>query len=219
MQDFGEEFIRAKKRRAIVDFNDLEHYCLQLLLDEEAEPGDLVPSSIARELQEHFVEVMVDEYQDINAVQEAILQLVSRGIRGESNVFMVGDVKQSIYRFRLADPHLFMEKYRCFGVEEGEPERRINLKENFRSSTGVIEGVNFIFRQIMTPYVGEMSYDKEAELIYGRGESGGEHPKLLSSDVEVYIIDREKESSAQYESGEKANEEIELAEGDEDEGY
>ncbi|NMA63508.1 MAG: helicase-exonuclease AddAB subunit AddA [Syntrophomonadaceae bacterium] len=219
VQDFGENFIRAKKRRAIVDFNDLEHYCLKLLLDEEAEPGELVPSSIARELQEHFVEVMVDEYQDINAVQEAILQLVSRGSRGEPNVFMVGDVKQSIYRFRLADPNLFMEKYRRFGVEKGQPERRINLKENFRSSASVVDGVNFIFRQIMTPYVGEMSYNQEAELVCGRKEPGGEHPKqLLASDVEVYIIDRGKESSQPYELGEQENGEVEPGEVDEDQG-
>jgi len=191
--DFGESFRQAKKNRGIVDFGDLEHYCLQVLLREGVEPGVLAPSPVAVEMQERFIEVLVDEYQDINAVQEAILQLVSRQDRGAPNLFMVGDVKQSIYRFRLADPGLFLEKYRRFPLEKGHGERRINLKKNFRSRPAVIEGVNFVFRQVMTPRVGEITYDEEAELVCGFDyPPPGEDTVLLSPEVEVYLVDRQQ---------------------------
>jgi ATP-dependent helicase/nuclease subunit A len=195
--EFGENFRQAKNKRGIVDFNDLEHYCLQILLQEGASPGELKPSPVAEELQARFVEILVDEYQDINAVQEAILQLVSRQRSPQPNLFMVGDVKQSIYRFRLADPGLFLTKYQQFSVEQGQRERRINLRENFRSSQAIVDGVNFFFRQIMTPEVGELAYDQAAELVCGLAvppvPAGG---TSLSPVVDVFLIEREDDNLA-----------------------
>jgi ATP-dependent helicase/nuclease subunit A len=163
--DFGETYRQAKAARGVVDFNDLEHYCLQVL----SVPGEKgpVPSPAALELRRRFEEVLVDEYQDINDVQEAILRMVSRQGEKEPNLFMVGDVKQSIYRFRLAEPGLFLGKYSSYPVQAGGLERRIDLSRNFRSRRGIVDAVNFVFRQLMTPGVGEMPYDAAAELIYG----------------------------------------------------
>ncbi len=190
VRDFGEAYRKAKAAKGVVDFNDLEHYALQIL--EEQGPEGPVPSQAALELQERFVEVLVDEYQDINAVQEAILQLVSRQGEGEPNLFMVGDVKQSIYRFRLAEPGLFLEKYKNYPVAKGGRERCLNLTKNFRSRRGVIDAVNFIFRQLMTPAVGELSYGTEAELVYGATyppvPDDTEEP---DETVELFLIERD----------------------------
>lgn len=158
---FAQAYARAKRERNLVDFNDLEHFCLRLLSME----------AVTQELREQYQEVLVDEYQDINPVQNQILGLVCGG-----NLFMVGDVKQSIYRFRLAEPRLFMEKYRTYAGEREAPRRRIDLTANFRSSKPVIEAVNFIFRRLMTESVAEIDYDAKAELVYGReglGEASG----------------------------------------------
>jgi len=167
VKDFGETYRQVKAARGVVDFNDLEHYCVQVL----SEPGEQgpVPSQAALELRKRFEEVLVDEYQDINDVQETILRLVSRQGEKQPNLFMVGDVKQSIYRFRLAEPGLFLGKYKSYPVLAGGPERRIDLSRNFRSRRGTVDAVNFVFRQLMTPGVGEMAYDADAELIYGAG--------------------------------------------------
>ncbi|MZP31007.1 helicase-exonuclease AddAB subunit AddA [Heliobacterium undosum] len=180
---FDSAFQAAKREKRLVDFNDLEHFCLRLLLDETARPGVPVPSPLALELKEHFAEVLTDEYQDTNTVQETILGLLSR-----NNRFMVGDVKQSIYRFRLAEPGLFLEKYRCFspydtpapvtsdhGVSDhgvsgqgaSGQGARIDLAKNFRSRRNVVLAVNDLFRRIMTLRAGEMAYDRQAELVYG----------------------------------------------------
>ena len=191
--EFGETYRRVKLARAVLDFNDLEHYCLQILEERDPETGESSPSAVALELQERFEEVLVDEYQDINAVQEAILQLVSRQGEKGSNLFMVGDVKQSIYRFRLADPGLFLQKYETYPtLKDRGPGRRIDLARNFRSRRGIIEAVNFLFRQLMTPAVGEMAYGPGEELVYaaeypeGTGEGAG--PEEY---VEIHLIERE----------------------------
>ena len=149
--EFGETYRRVKLARSVLDFNDLEHYCLQILEERDPDAGVSSPSAVALELQERFEEVLVDEYQDINAVQEAILQLVSRQGEKGSNLFMVGDVKQSIYRFRLADPGLFLQKYAAYpALKDCGPGRRIDLARNFRSRRGIIEASTF-FPQLMTP--------------------------------------------------------------------
>ncbi|AGL03114.1 UvrD-helicase domain-containing protein [Desulfoscipio gibsoniae] len=179
VEQFAGHYRQVKLDRGVVDFSDLEHYALQILQDMHGAAGNgvdsatggggvLCPSAVALELQERFAEVLVDEYQDINAVQETILNLVS-GAEGHagSGLFMVGDVKQSIYRFRLAEPGLFMDKYHRYAAGDGG--RLINLARNFRSRRGVVNAVNFIFGQIMSPAVGEMTYDTQAELIYGAG--------------------------------------------------
>jgi len=174
---FDEHYRQAKKTRGVVDFNDLEHYALQILQEMPDAAGasgnvaanhnGLRPSSVALELRGRFAEVLVDEYQDINAVQETILSLLTGdGGPGCPRLFMVGDVKQSIYRFRLAEPGLFMEKYQRFAAGDSAG-RLISLSRNFRSREVIIDAVNFIFRQIMSPTVGEMVYDTRAELVYG----------------------------------------------------
>ncbi len=168
VEQFAEHYRQVKKTRGMVDFSDLEHYALQILQEMPAAAGDGIhPSDVALELRGRFAEVLVDEYQDINAVQETILSLVAgAGGQGGPGLFMVGDVKQSIYRFRLAEPGLFMEKSHRFAAGDSEG-RLINLSRNFRSRQGVIDAVNFIFRQIMSPTVGEMVYDALAELVCG----------------------------------------------------
>jgi len=184
--DFGEAYRTAKLARNLVDFADLEHYCLQILLAPGSTPEAPVPSPVAAGLREYYVEVLVDEYQDINAVQETILRLVSRQDAAAPNLFMVGDVKQSIYRFRLAEPALFLEKYRAFDTgEDAGGARRIDLSHNFRSRESIIHAVNAVFRRIMTPAVGELAYDTAAELV-----CGGTPAQLEGSGppVEVHLL-------------------------------
>ena len=115
-KDFMKEFAAKKEEKNIIDFNDLEHFALKILVEEK--DGEMVPTDAALELSEHFEEILIDEYQDSNLVQETILQSISKERNGHPNRFMVGDVKQSIYKFRLAMPELFMEKYKSYSVEE-----------------------------------------------------------------------------------------------------
>lgn len=194
---YHEAFQQAKGTKGLLDFSDLEHFCLRILLDPSATPETIVPSTVARELQNKFVEVMVDEYQDTNGVQETILRLVSRA----DNRFMVGDVKQSIYRFRLAEPGLFMNKYNTYSLETQGPERRIDLAQNFRSQAGVLHAVNFLFKQVMTHKAAEMDYGEKEYL-----NAGLEYPpaegKALTDTVEVHLIDRDGAEEPAEEQGE-----------------
>lgn len=191
VNEFSVRYQKAKTDRGLVDFSDLEHYCLQILLDAGSGSGKKVPSGVAAELREYFTEVFVDEYQDINEVQETILTLISRSGDSGSNMFMVGDVKQSIYGFRLADPSLFMKKYVTFPRDSGFFERGIDLRQNFRSRAEVLAAVNFIFRQVMTPRVGEITYDEKAELVCGAG-----YPQVTdgvvsaAGPVELHVLDK-----------------------------
>jgi len=178
---FEQSFRQAKLQRGLVDFNDLEHYALRLLEDPEA--------GVAAALRERFCAVLVDEYQDINQVQETILEKVS------GNRFMVGDVKQSIYRFRQAEPGLFLKKYREFHPAEGAACRKISLAKNFRSRPEVIDGVNFVFRQLMTPVLGEIGYDGAAELVCGRGGSS-EGQGREGTAIELHLLERTVTGSA-----------------------
>ena len=153
-----------KAEKNILDFGDLEHLALQALV--KRGDGKDVPTAAAREYAEAFEEIMIDEYQDSNLVQELILRSVSGKGQGAHNLFMVGDVKQSIYRFRLARPELFMEKYKTYR-KDGKESCRIDLHKNFRSRAEVLNGVNFIFRQIMTEGLGGIAYDDDAALYPG----------------------------------------------------
>ena len=155
---FAEQYKALKIERAIVDFSDLEHYALQIL----SEDGN--PSAIAEDYRKRFAEVLVDEYQDTNMLQETILALVKSGGEKDGNLFMVGDVKQSIYRFRLAEPMLFLGKYSRFTKTGEENGMRIDLNANFRSRKEVLDGTNYIFSQIMGERVGEINYDEAAAL-------------------------------------------------------
>ena len=162
VSEFDERYAARKAGKSVVDFNDLEHFCLEIL-SEKDEYGNLAPSEAALGYRERFAEILVDEYQDSNLVQESMINLISRADTGRPNVFMVGDVKQSIYRFRQARPELFMEKYGAYSMEKGELYRKILLYRNFRSRREVVEAVNFIFKQIMSERVGELDYtDTEA---------------------------------------------------------
>lgn len=185
-ESFGEEFQKVKRSKALVDFNDLEHFCLEVLADRDAPEGELRPSPAAQALREKYREVMVDEYQDTNGVQEAILSLLYR--KDAANLFLVGDVKQSIYRFRLAEPELFMEKYRRY-PRAGELFARIDLKQNFRSRGGVLAAINFIFAQLMRPEIAELSYG-EAERLYPGADYPQSGQRVLDDAVEIDIIDR-----------------------------
>ncbi len=168
---FLERFQQAKKEKEILDFSDYEHFCLQILVKPESEIGHVVPTDAALEIRKKYEEIMIDEYQDSNPVQEMILTAISGESEGKNNRFMVGDVKQSIYRFRLAMPELFMEKYHRYRAEKGALERKIVLSQNFRSRTQVLNGVNFLFRQLMSPAFGDVAYDEEA-MLYPGPEAG-----------------------------------------------
>ncbi|CUA79285.1 helicase-exonuclease AddAB subunit AddA [Anoxybacillus suryakundensis] len=165
VQRFAKLLQTKKDEKGIVDFSDLEHYCLRILRASSME-HDLKPSEAALYYRAQFAEVLVDEYQDTNMVQESILRLVSNDDEATGNMFMVGDVKQSIYGFRLAEPSLFLQKYDRF-TKDGEGGLRIDLAKNFRSRKEILDATNFIFRQLMTEAIGDMRYDDEAALRFG----------------------------------------------------
>lgn len=160
---FHKAYDEAKKEQGIMDFSDLEHLCLALLVEPGTE-DDPKPSEVALELQDTFKEIMVDEYQDTNGVQETIINLISR----VDNRFYVGDVKQAIYSFRMADSSLFMNKYNTYGLMNDAVERRIDLAKNFRSHENILTATNFIFYQIMTQEAAELDYGEKESLIPGR---------------------------------------------------
>lgn len=162
---FMERLAARKAEKNILDFGDLEHFALRTLVKQQ--DGKTAPTAAAEEYAEMFEEIMIDEYQDSNLVQELILKSVSGRGRGEHNLFMVGDVKQSIYRFRLARPELFMEKYRTYKNEADSTSCRIDLHKNFRSREQVLGSVNYLFRQIMTEGLGGIEYDSDAALYPG----------------------------------------------------
>ena len=165
--DFDRAFSRDKRLRGLVDYADLEHFTAQLLTDEQGAPTEL-----AKQLSRRYAEIMVDEYQDVSRVQDAIFRAISRD---GQNLFLVGDVKQSIYRFRLADPEIFTEKYLSYADHEkaapGQP-RRILLRENFRSRREILEGANTVFSLCMSRRLGDMDYDEAASLQYGASYPG-----------------------------------------------
>ncbi|GAA0071205.1 helicase-exonuclease AddAB subunit AddA [Clostridium sardiniense] len=188
--DFSKRFSESKKERNMLDFNDLEHLCLKILIEED-EDGEIKPSKVAENFREFFDEVLVDEYQDSNNVQEAIINLVSRKSTNDPNVFMVGDVKQSIYRFRQAKPELFLEKYNTYSREEGGIDRVIQLYKNFRSREEVINGVNFIFKEVMSTSVGELEYTDEEALNLGASfKEVKEGNCYAGGPIELHILDK-----------------------------
>ncbi|HZK25087.1 MAG TPA: helicase-exonuclease AddAB subunit AddA [Oscillospiraceae bacterium] len=194
VKEFAHAYATAKKQAGLMDFNDLEHYCLQILLANEADAASLQPSAAALELRARYAQVLVDEYQDINPVQDAILQLVSRQGEEAPNLFMVGDVKQSIYRFRLGDPGLFLDKYNRYAVNNDKvdsTERKILLSRNFRCRTNVVATVNYLFSQLMTAQAMEIEYDQEAELVCGATYPVAADIKLIEEAVEVFLLEKD----------------------------
>ncbi len=188
--DFDDGYAAEKKRRKVVDFSDLEHLALKLLVD-----GEGKPTPAAERWADRFAEVMVDEYQDTNEVQNAIFDALTAG---RNDLFQVGDVKQSIYRFRLADPTIFLGKYDAFRpyteAAEGEP-RTIVLSKNFRSRAKVLEGVNFLFENLMSRSFGELDYTADQRLYPGL--SYPDHP---DDRVELDVVDLDGVEAAEDEA-------------------
>ena len=180
---FHKAYDEAKKEQGIMDFSDLEHLCLALLVEPGTE-DDPQPSEVALELQDTFKEIMVDEYQDTNGVQETIINLISR----VDNRFYVGDVKQAIYSFRMADSSLFMNKYNTYGLMNNAVERRIDLAKNFRSHENILTTTNFIFYQIMTQEAAELDYGEKESLIPGRIVEGAPSD-WVGGAVELHLLD------------------------------
>lgn len=182
VERFGEELSALKAERKMADFGDLEHWTIELLVT-PTEDG-FVRTAEAAALAGRFDEIMVDEYQDTNEAQDMIFRAISRN---EKNMFMVGDVKQSIYRFRQAMPEIFLrrkESYPLYDREKNEYPARIVLDKNFRSRKGVTGSVNFVFSQLMSREMGEMDYTKEEELAYGAG-----YPARGEPDVSLHVLD------------------------------
>ncbi|CVY69732.1 MULTISPECIES: helicase-exonuclease AddAB subunit AddA [Staphylococcus] len=162
IKDIINDFAKKKRSRNVLDFADYEHFALQILTDENG-----MPSTIAKDYRHQFEEILIDEYQDTNQVQEAIISTIKRGDELDGNLFMVGDVKQSIYKFRQADPTLFMSKYHRFTKEGQQTGLRIDLSNNFRSRKEVLSTTNYLFDHMMDEAVGEINYDADARLYFG----------------------------------------------------
>lgn len=192
---FHKAYRDMKQEQGIMDFSDLEHLCLALLVEPGTEDNPQ-PSDVAKELQDTFKEIMVDEYQDTNGVQETIINLISR----VDNRFYVGDVKQAIYSFRMADSSLFMEKYNTYGDTDAV-ERRIDLAKNFRSHENILAATNFLFYQIMTEEAAELNYTEAESLIPGRIVEDAPED-WVGGDVELQLLDVSKDILSASESDE-----------------
>ena len=181
VKQFQVEFMNKKRERNIIDFRDMEQLALQILT--RIEDGEFVPSEAALAYQNQFEEIMIDEYQDSNLIQETILTSVSGIRKGKYNLFMVGDVKQSIYRFRLSRPELFMEKYDTYTLDDSK-KQRVDLYKNFRSREEVLDFTNAIFKQIMTRKMGKIEYDDDAALYVGM-----DYPAQEGNEAEIIVVD------------------------------
>lgn len=186
--DFDRRMREKKQEKKVIDFSDMEHYALDILLNGEGE--EIRPSAVALEYRQHFAEILIDEYQDSNLVQEYLLKAVSGEEDGHFNRFMVGDVKQSIYKFRLARPELFLEKYNSY--ESTGPCRRIDLAKNFRSRTQVVEAVNDVFSCLMSEEVGGIAYDHRAALY-----PGAEYPEREDCASELLLVEKPDKDTEQ----------------------
>lgn len=194
--DFSSALKERKKQEGLMNFNDMEHYALEILLDRDnpdftPEKACLFPSAAALAIRSRYKEVMIDEYQDTNGVQELITQLVSSG----NNRFMVGDIKQSIYRFRQADPTIFLEKYHTYSLDKDAPSRRIDLNRNFRSDAAILSSINFLFRQIMTRKNLELDYG-DAEALYAGRHEEQRPASYAGGSVTIDLIDRKDMAEA-----------------------
>ena len=201
--EFTELFSSKKRERNIIDFNDIEHFALKILVDKEGNSTE-----IAKKYQENFDEILIDEYQDSNLVQENILTSISKG----NNIFMVGDVKQSIYKFRQARPELFLDKYEKYDIKSGlnvdSEGEKIQLFKNFRSRKNVLELTNLVFEDIMSKKLGNVEYNKEEFLNYGANFPEPEDSLDHAGIAELNIIDlKEKEDDIYKEEKNDNNEE------------
>ena len=187
--EFSNKYKENKKEKNIIDFNDIEHFALQILV-KKSENGKYVPTDIANIYKEKFAEIAVDEYQDSNLVQEYILTTISKG----NNIFMVGDVKQSIYKFRQARPELFLEKYDNYTLAEDEESicknhTKIQLFQNFRSRSNILNFTNIIFSLIMSKKLGDIEYNEKEYLNCGAHYAEPNEDINIAGKVELDIID------------------------------
>lgn len=239
VSEFQRRYSAKKRERLIIDFNDIEHFALNILTEADSN-GYIKPSGAALEYRKKFEEVFVDEYQDSNLVQEVLLNMAARiDVTGKwsldkeyksvcnqeetniienthnseaQNMFMVGDVKQSIYKFRQAKPELFLEKYNNYSEERGRKNRRIKLFRNFRSREEIINGVNFIFKQIMSESIGELNYNSEEELIPSADypiDKEESQDSIYGGKIQVDIIEKNKTDISQQDMDEEQREDME----------
>lgn len=215
--EFSRRFANKKREKNLLDFNDLEHLCLKILIDKD-EDGNIIHSQVAEHFRNDFDEVLVDEYQDSNNVQETIISLVSRKNSDNPNVFMVGDVKQSIYRFRQAKPELFLDKYNKYPLQPGGLERKIQLYKNFRSREEILSGSNYIFKMVMSDIVGELEYTDEEALHLGASyKENEEENTIVGGDIELHILDKSGIAKVEKaEVSEESEEGVEKADEEED---
>ena len=201
--EFEKEFSKRKRDKNIVDFNDVEHFALKILLEEK--DGKIEPTDIAKKYKEKFSEIAIDEYQDSNLVQEYILNSVSNG----NNVFMVGDVKQSIYKFRQAMPELFIEKYNTYKIKEEQKDEdlKIQLFKNFRSRENILKFTNLIFQNIMSETLGNIDYNISEYLNLGADYDNSIKQNL---NAEIHIIDtaQNEEKTIEFQENEENDESI-----------
>ena len=202
---FDDEFMKRKRERNIIDFNDIEHYALKILVKKD-ENGNYVGTDVAKKYRDKFEEIAIDEYQDSNQVQEYILGTVSRG----NNLFMVGDVKQSIYKFRQACPELFLDKYDRYDLNGNDDGLKIQLFKNFRSRDNVLQITNEVFKTIMSKELGDIDYTEEEYLNLGAAFE----PHENSLDIaELDIIDlKDDESIIAWKNEDDENNDEELDE-------
>ena len=197
---FMEKFSEKKSNKNIMDFSDIEHYALKILLKKD-ENGIYQKTEVAKKYEEKFNEIAIDEYQDSNLVQEYILTSISN----RKNIFMVGDVKQSIYRFRQAKPELFLDKYQKYGLEPNEYGQKIKLFKNFRSRENILDTTNLIFSDIMSADFGEIEYDESEYLNLGATYEEPTENVEFAGKTELDIIDLKKEENEDSEEIEEDN--------------
>lgn len=207
--EFKEALDSRKKEKNVIDFSDMEHFALNILVNHDPETRENTPTDVAAQYREYYKEILIDEYQDSNSVQELILSAIAGNTEGTYDRFMVGDVKQSIYKFRLARPEIFMEKLETYDKTSGAPLRRIDLHRNFRSRRRVLDYVNYIFRRIMGPDLGKVAYDLDAMLITGanypmepEGEDSFVPELILINDEDDKASEEDISDEAQDGSGE-----------------
>ncbi|OGO86622.1 MAG: helicase-exonuclease AddAB subunit AddA [Clostridiales bacterium GWE2_32_10] len=198
VKKIDERFTAAKKERGIIDYSDIEHYTLDILTGNK---------KVTQNLREKYKYVFIDEYQDINLIQDTILTLVSKENPGYSNVFMVGDVKQSIYKFRQAKPEIFLQKYNLYTKARDEQNTTVDFTRNFRSRDIIINFVNFIFKQLMNEDLAGINYDEHAQLYLGAGYPTTSHK--ISDKIEFDIIDQKSQEDQDEELEDISKAEIE----------
>lgn len=207
--EFSENFKEKKKEKNCIDFNDIEHLALKLLLDEKGNK-----TQVSKKYEEKFEEIAIDEYQDSNLVQEAILTSISKG----NNIFMVGDVKQSIYKFRQARPELFLQKYASYRTKEEKQEEddlKIQLFRNFRSRNHILDITNLVFEAIMSEKLGDITYNENEYLNYGANYPEPEEKEISYAGIaELNVIDMKEDDTITAVIGEEEEENTDRIEDD-----